>query len=70
MARGLIHVNGVTYELASPVQAESLGQTADALKAGSGAWSTDVVIDGARAFVTMDRSRIWVSAAWTTEESE
>lgn len=68
MATGYAHVNGVTYQLAGPVDSTVTSQMANRLRSGAGTEMLHVEIDGAKATITVQLAEVWASGAWDVEE--
>ncbi|GAA3814275.1 hypothetical protein [Cellulomonas soli] len=79
MARGFVHLNGVTYELAGAVDESFVGQVArrlngglrstdDAVTGGTPYQSYDVLLDGRSVAMTIRLDRLWSAAAWLEED--
>lgn len=65
MAKGFVHVNGVTYELAYPV--DDIGRVASQLQ-GQGSHRLDVRLGGEQVSLHLDLGLVWTSAAWVSSE--
>ena len=61
MAQGFVHVNGVTYELAYPV--DDIGRVATQLL-GSGRQRLAVRLDEEQGSLQVDLAQVWATAAW------
>lgn len=65
MAKGFVHVNGVTYELAYPV--DDIGRVVSQLQ-GQGSQRLDVRLGGEQVSLQVDPGQVWASAAWVSSE--
>lgn len=79
MARGFVHLNGVTYTLAGEWDEGSVQQVAhrldsglrltdDAVTGGTPYQSYDVLLDGRAVRMTIRLDRLWSAAAWLGDD--
>lgn len=70
MAKGFVHVNGVTYELHGNFPDGGLTNEAEQLRSGAGTvFTRPVIIEGQQAVpLSIRLDQVWASATWTEPE--
>lgn len=63
-----VHVNGTTYELASPLNDASAAQLVTRLTSGTGRQQLDVVLERTRTSLSINLETVTTAAAWTKQQ--
>ena len=66
MGRAFVQLNGVEYELATPMEEPSLGQLRERLQQGTGRQTLQVLVgaEKVRVDLVVELERLWGAAAW------
>lgn len=70
MAKGFVHLNGVTYELAHPADSGLVDKLVESLKLsqpGTGRYQIDVRVDGARVGLSVRLDGLWSVGGWSDD---